>query len=135
MVKTNADNCVIKVLKTSIYPVEAIYGASYVFIDRVYIYLDSKKNSEVEVCLTGKKKLTANKLKEIEGEFMNELLNYVQRLSISKNTKKIREMIIERALYSSVNEDQPGQDDFELDDPLGIAIPWEEKYGDKKDEK
>jgi hypothetical protein len=44
-------------------------------------------------------------------------------------------MIIERALYSSVNEDQPGQDDFELDDPLGIAIPWEEKYGDKKDEK
>lgn len=133
MTKTSENNSLILKLKQDIYPLEAICGASYVFIDKAYIYIDSKKKGEYEVRIKGKEKLTSKKLTEIEGEFMNELLNYVQRLNISKSTGKIREYIVERALYSAVNEEGPAKDDDVLDDPLGIAIPWEEKYGDTND--
>ncbi|MFA6988443.1 MAG: His-Xaa-Ser system protein HxsD [Candidatus Gastranaerophilaceae bacterium] len=131
MTKNNTNNCVNIKLKQSIYPLEAIYGASYVFINRAYIYIDTKDEGEIEISLKGKKELNHQKKRELEGEFMNELLNYVQRINISKNTKKMRESIIDRALYSAINEECPCGDEFELDDPLGIAIPWEEKYGDK----
>lgn len=122
-------------LKTSLYPLEAICGAAYVFIDRAYIYLDQAKEGEIEIKIKGKEDSGEKEQEKLEGEFMNELLNYVQRLNISKHTKKIREYVVERALYSSVNENDLGDDNLEFDDPLGIAIPWEEKYGDQKDEK
>lgn len=114
----------------SIYPLEAIFGASYVFIDRAYIYLDSKQDGVIQVALQGKTDIFDDKT--IAGEFMNELLNYVHRLNISKYNHVIRERVVERALYSSVGENLMDSDEEEFDDPLGIAVPWEEKYGDEK---
>lgn len=114
-------------LDIAIYPKEAIIGASYVFIDRVFVYLDSKKKGAITVTL--KNKNDEEDTKVTEGEFMNELLNYVHRLNISKYNKKIRESIVERALYSSVGNSLIDDEDDDFDDPLGIAVPWEEKYG------
>jgi len=114
-----------------IYPLEAIYGAAYVFVDRAYIFLDNPKKGMIEVSLKPKEGLNAKKSASLAGEFNNELLNYTLRLSLAKYNKKIREYIIERALYASVQSDEQPLDN-ELEDPLGIAVPWEEKYGGRK---
>lgn len=123
------------ILNSKIYPQEAILNASYVFIDRAYIFLDSDAKTEnIRVSFKGKNKLSEKQFKALKGEFMNELLHSSLRYQISKNNKKIREYIIGRALYSAF----PASDlitteklDYQQD-PLGIAMPWEEKYGKKK---
>ena len=128
-------------LNPKIYPLEAIYGTCYVFVDRAYLFLDGNPNKEVKVFLKGKKELNLKELEKLAGEFKNELLNYSLRLSIAKNTKKIRETIVERALFSvlpheeeleKINKSEQINEKTIEDDPLGIAVPWEEKYGKKK---
>lgn len=114
-------------LDLSIYPKEAIMGTAYVFIDKVYVYLDIKEKGKIYVSLKNKDKDAD--IVVTEGEFMNELLNYVHRLNISKYNKKIRESMVERALYSSVGDNMFDDQDDDFEDPLGIAVPWEEKYG------
>jgi len=113
------------------YPMEAIYGAAYVFLSKAYLFLDNKSPEKIEVFLKGKKKFNKKQLEELKGEFLNELLNYTVRINLSKNNKKIREYIISQALYSAFGDDKVNKEDeikYE-DDPLGIAIPWEDKYG------
>jgi len=116
-------------LDTKLYPLESIYAACYVFVDQVYIYLEGI-DDEGQVTVQIKAKDDKVELEVLKGEFLNELLHSVHRINIVKNNKKIREYIVERALYSSIDEEE--DDDLSFDDPLGIAIPWEEKYG--KDE-
>ena len=119
-------------LDTKVYPLEAIYGASYVFIDRAYVFLDSKKANKVEVFLKSKEKVSKKQLEDLSGEFLNELLNYTLRINLSKTNKKIREYIVEQALFAAANTEDDLQESLGYDDdPLGIAIPWEEKYGKK----
>jgi hypothetical protein len=81
-----------------------------------------------------KKKLSKKKLTELEGEFSNELLNYTLRINLAKRNKSIREYIISQALLSAIGEEEAIEEDgtsFQ-DDPLGIAVPWEEKYQEDK---
>jgi len=119
-----------------IYPLEAIYGASYVFIDRAYLFLEPAGKNKVAITFRPKEDAGAKELENITGEFFNELLNYAFRLNLSKENKKIRQHIIEQALFAA---SEPAAEKFsdsglgygEDDDPLGIAIPWEEKYGQK----
>ncbi|MBL7053265.1 MAG: His-Xaa-Ser system protein HxsD [Candidatus Portnoybacteria bacterium] len=116
------------------YPLEVLYGASYVFIDRAYIFLDSQIKDKIEVSLKGKKKLDKKQLEELKGEFLNELLNYTLRINLAKNNKKLREFIVGQALISAYGDDDFIKEDkikYE-DDPLGIAVSWEEKYGKEK---
>lgn len=123
-------------LNSNIYPVEAILNACYVFIDRAYIFLDADSKTEnIKVSFKGKNKPSEEKLESLKGEFMNELLHSALRCKISKNNKRIRDYIIGRALYSPLPDlDSAGSDEklTYQEDPLGIAIPWEEKYGKKK---
>ena len=107
----------------AVYPLEAIYGAAYVFVDRVYIFLSLAKKDVVMVTMTAKEETTKGKLANIEGEFQNELLNASLRMTLAKNNKKIRQHIIERALFSSIGE----EDVWAEDDQVDIAMPWEEK--------
>ncbi|MDY0000456.1 MAG: His-Xaa-Ser system protein HxsD [Polyangia bacterium] len=124
------------------YPMDAVYGASYVFIDRCYVYLD-KKGKGIEVVLRGKEPLDDEALEALCGQFANELLHQVLRARLAKRSGKVREMIVGRALFSAEGSgagfegeleddfDDFGDEDDYLDDPLGIAVPWEEKYGDQ----
>lgn len=127
--KTKKADTLVFSLKTSLYLKEVIVGACYVFIDRVYIHLDSKKKGEIIVEMSPKDNVDKKELEKIKGEFENELLVYAHRVNITKNTGKIRELIVERALYSSIDDSDEESEAF--DDPLGIAVPWEEKYGNK----
>lgn len=115
-------------LNVNVYPLEAIYQTSYVFLDRAYIYLDSPSSKRISVLLKGKKKISSQQLKALKGEFINELLNSSLRLEVSKRSRKIRELIVGRALVSAV---QPPKEASFKKDTLAIATPWEEKYGKK----
>ncbi|MFY9401863.1 MAG: His-Xaa-Ser system protein HxsD [Candidatus Omnitrophota bacterium] len=117
-------------INPSLYPLGAIYGASYVFIDRAYIFLDGDEKKVINIHIKSKKKVSLSALRSLVGEFQNELLNYSFRDKINKSTRKIREAIIERALaVFGPQEDFSEQDSGDyLKDPLGIAIPWEEKH-------
>ena len=120
------------ILSTKIYNLEAILSTCYTFIDRAYIFLDSDtKGEKVTVSLKGKKRLSSKKIEQLKGELMNELLHFSLRHKVNKNNRKIREFIVSRAIYSAL-PDSGEKFDSDLDDPLGIAIPWEEKYGKAK---
>lgn len=129
---TKKKNEIIISLNPEIYPLEAVYGACYVFIDRAYLFLEGNPEKEIKVFIKGKEGLNSKKLEKIAGEFKNEILNYTLRLSIAKNTRKIRETIVERALFSALPHKEIATEEEEEkafeEDPLGIAVPWEEKY-------
>ncbi|MDD3087435.1 MAG: His-Xaa-Ser system protein HxsD [Candidatus Omnitrophica bacterium] len=131
--KLTKDAAVISV-SPALYPIDAIYGASYVFIDRAYIFLDGDEKKNINIYIKSKKKSSSSALRSLVGEFQNELLNYSFRDKINKSNRKVREGIIERALavfgpQEILNEQDSG--DY-LKDPLGIAIPWEEKHAKPK---
>jgi len=120
-------------LNSKITSLEAIYSTCYSFIDKFYIYLDKNKDNFV-VALQLKEGEKASQT-AVEGEFRNELLNNLLREKIAKNNAKIREYILGQALYSSTPSEieeflSKTSEDY-VEDPLGIAIPWEEKTKSK----
>lgn len=86
-------------INPSVYPLEAIYTTCYVFLDRFYLFLD-KEQAKIKVFLKPKEGIRLG-LDACCGEFMNELLNNTLRFLISKKNQKIREMIIQEALFFS----------------------------------
>ena len=117
-----------------LFPLEAVLTASYSFMDFFYLYID-KKGNIFSVSLEPKDE-TNLKPGDIEGQFRNELLHSALRIKISRNNAEIREYIVSQALNSAlplgINEDKVIPKENYLDDPLGIAIPWEEKFGKQK---
>ena len=129
-----------------VYPMEAVMAAAYTFLDRAYVLLDKDK-TDVVVRLWPKEGHAA---RPTEGDFYNELLNEALRLKIAKQNQQVREMVINRALFAATNTNVEEEvldraldsldnlDDLNLDldsdnldfldDPLGIAVPWEEKF-------
>ncbi len=128
-------NSVTVAVNPSVYSLDIVYGASFVYIDRAFVLLDRGDEDHVAVCLTAREASDEGQLLALGGEFANELLTQALRETIAKKTQKVRELIINRALYSTLDSGGAGDvgldedDDLEfLDDPLGIAVPWEEKY-------
>ena len=127
--KTEKKNSsIILFVNPELYPLDVIYSAAYVFLDRAYILLDGDAKKEVLVQLKPKQECDLDKL---GGEFSNELLNYAFYKTQSKKNEKIRNMIIERALLTN-EQDSLIEGDY-VEDPEGIAVPWEEKYGKRGD--
>jgi His-Xaa-Ser system protein HxsD len=127
-------------IKTSIYPLEVIYSAAYSFLDKAYILIDGDPEKELIITISSKGKEDSEILSK---EFGNELINFADYNVRAKETKKLRETIIQRSLLTNdpesfIEEDSDELEDFEFDDdffddPEGIAIPWEEKYGKNPD--
>jgi len=120
-----------------IYPLDVIYSAAYVFLDDFYIILDGDPEKRVIIKLFPKK--TSNKDNEdIEKKFHNELVNYAFYKKQGEKNADIRKSIIQRALLTTEFSLEPEivapecNDYSYIEDPEGIAIPWEEKFGDKK---
>ena len=133
----------------TLYPLDAVYGAAYVFIDRCYVLLDAPDERYLTVELRGREALTAEDLEALAGEFANELLTQTWRHKITERNRLIIETATVQALAGAAGppplESLDGGDDLDdlpeddlldddvFDDPLGIAVPWEEKYGDGKE--
>ncbi len=128
-------------LDAGLYPIEVLYGAAFVLLDRAYVLLDRDgedgRNSRHLVHLRSKTATDEAGLRALAGEFGNELLTQALRRQIVKQNGKLIEDITTRALAGAAGgsapvdflEDDDGLD-F-LDDPLGIAVPWEDKYPKK----
>jgi His-Xaa-Ser system protein HxsD len=121
----------------TVYPLEAIYGGAYLFVDRCFVFLSRPRAQVVNVRLTSREPASAGELDALAGEFMNEILSQSTRLRLSHATARIREYYTAAALRAAASA--PSVDDLlaELDaeelgdDPLEISVPWEEKHGNK----
>lgn len=138
-------NQVLIPVSSKIYPLEAIYAATYVFLDHYYVFLDEDKNGKIVITLKGKEKMNKKQLADIGGELYNELLSDSLRYQISKNNQKIRESIVGRAIIGAIGDrevekeleakkshrkiKEESEEEIEewKGDTAGIAIPWEKK--------
>lgn len=131
----------------SIYSLEVIMGAAYVFVDRCFLLLDRTADGRVNVAFTPKPGAAPEVVESIAGEFQNELLAQALRARLGERHEKVREALVARALFGAAPEQAPSApapatdeqlglearflpaaDDDYLEDPLGIAVPWEEKF-------
>jgi His-Xaa-Ser system protein HxsD len=122
-----------------LYPLTALYGASYIFIDRCYVFLARPDETRVSITLAWKKGAPPDgALRDLAGEFMNELLSCAWRAKINEESRSIIEAVTAQAFAGAMGP--PSLDDLEkfdfsedsFEDPLGIAMSWEDKYGKKK---
>ncbi len=125
------------------YPEETVALSCYKFLDNFYFKLagDDKKII-VEVFSRGDEVKMSQK--RFEESFYTELNHNLVRISVAKENKKLREMIVFQSFFSALPErekeklilDEKGEKEtFKFDDPLGIAVPWEKKYGDQPKKK
>ena len=126
----------------SLYPLEALYGAAYVFIDRCYVFLDRPDPKTLRVVLTPKQlgeDDAAEALRAMVGELANEPVSAAWRHQITQENRAQIESVTMQAISGAMGP--PSLDDLEdfdfteeaFEDPLGIAMSWEEKYAKKKD--
>ena len=124
-------------LDEGLYPKDAIYGAAYVFIDRCYVHLDRAGDRRIKVTLRSKKGAPLDS-QACAGELQNELLAQAWRRQILDENRQLVEAITTKALGGAAGP--PGLDELlamdigeatAFDDPLGIAMSWEEKYKKK----
>jgi His-Xaa-Ser system protein HxsD len=124
-----------------LYPPDAVYGTAFTFIDRCYVHLDRRAGGrlEVELRLKGAGAGAANPNHLVE-EFRNELLGQSFRQRLVEQNRAFIASIASRALGSASAapdgsiDDLLATDEAAFEDPLGIAMSWEEKYAKKKDE-
>ncbi|HEY3358860.1 MAG TPA: hypothetical protein VGQ83_36765 [Polyangia bacterium] len=134
-------------LDLGVYPLEVVMGSGYVFIDRCYVFIDKTASDKARVVLGRKPVTPPEAMPGIAGDFQNELLSQALRLQIGARHDRLREVLVTRALFGAAPELDEGADttlgdidaelagsphvpadsDDYLDDPLGIAVPWEQK--------
>jgi len=121
------DNFVRISVNPTLYPLEVIYSAAYIFINRAYVMIDGNPKEEVFVQLRPKDNVD---LESLGREFNNELLNYMTYLYRSIRSQNIREAMVQSALganaQTSITESRTTEASY-LDDPENIAKPWKPK--------
>jgi His-Xaa-Ser system protein HxsD len=127
----------------SLYPLPAVYGAAYVFIDRCYVLLDRPAAGRIRVTLARKDppaaeaddETRAEALRTLVGELANELLACAFRHQLAQDNRVLVETVTMQAMAGAMGPPSLADlADFDftddaLDDPLGIAQSWEEKHG------
>lgn len=141
-------------VQVPVYGIDAVYKASYTFLDRAYIRLEGDPGGTISVKIRLKNEAIGSLLESIAGEFENELIHQALRARVSSANQKIREYIVTRALASAEGaaascagnspEGAPPEsvldEDLEKEiekllaeveqqggsDPLKITVPWQE---------
>jgi His-Xaa-Ser system protein HxsD len=125
------ERCVHLHVDEELFPLDAIYGAAYLFVDRCYLFLSRPADKQVDVRLRTKEEADEAALEALAGEFANELLNQVLRFRVGQSTARIREYTMAKAFFSnqrssSIDDLLAELDAEELeDDPLEIEVPWQ----------
>ncbi len=119
----------------SIYPKDAVFGAAYTLLDRCFVHID-REGTKLQVKLRAKPG-AALSTELLAGEFEAEALAQTWRRDIVRESQALIESVTTRALAGAAGP--PGLDDLldedlgdlgdAFDDPLGIAVSWEDKYG------
>jgi His-Xaa-Ser system protein HxsD len=126
------------VIDAQAYPLQALYGAAYIFLDRCYVFIDRPAADRFRITLSAKQAVEETEaLRQLVGEFANELLSCAWRHQVTQDNRVAIETVTVQAIAGAMGE--PSLDDLAdfdftdeaLDDPLGIAQSWEEKHGRK----
>jgi His-Xaa-Ser system protein HxsD len=145
-----ADASVALSIDASTYGLEALYASSYAFLDRAYVLLDRPSPERYRVTLAPKRSEgeVRAQLTQLAGEFANELLAAAYRQRLHADNRALVESVTMRAVAGALGppagspgggETAPSLEELEafdfsaeaFEDPLGIAMSWEEKYGKK----
>src|SRR5690349_3812326 len=138
---STSDRSVSMVIDAEVYPLQALYGASYIFLDRCYVFIDRPESGRYRITLSAKQPVDElEALRRLIGEFANELLSCAWRHQVTQDNRVAIETVTVQAIAGAMGE--PSLDDLAdfdftdeaLDDPLGIAQSWEEKHGRKAPE-
>ena len=127
-----SDQTIRYIIDETIYPLDAIYGASYLFVDRCFLFFNRVEDQKIEIHMKSKGSAS---LEDLLGEFCNELLNQVIRFRLGESTAKIREYYMARAFLSHPAQNSIDALLAELDaeeleeDELEISVPWEQGDG------
>jgi His-Xaa-Ser system protein HxsD len=115
-----------------LYAVDAVYSASYLFVDRCYVFLARPSEKKIRLRLRAKDEgSTTQKMEALAGEFANELLNSQLRFRLGRSTAAIREQYMARAFFGEQKSSTIAELLAELDaeemaeEPLEISVPWE----------
>jgi hypothetical protein len=126
----------------AVYPRAAIQGAAVVQLARAWVRLATPAPGRTRLTLRPKQGAGDGELAALGGEVLNELLHQALRLDVGARTEKLRELVIGKAAMAAESAVEapppapapPDEPVAFVDDPLGIAKPWEERFGAKKDE-
>src|SRR5215475_1771334 len=88
----------------AVYPLPAVYGAAYVFIDRCYVLIDRPQAGQYRVTLAAKKagKNVGSGLGALVEEFANELLSCAWRHQITTNNRTALEAVTAQTLAGAL---------------------------------
>ena len=110
-----------------LYGIVAIFKTCYAFMGYCYVYLDYVDDKYIKVII--KKKDGKDVPPNFAEEFLNELVNQRLRVDINKETGRIREMLVAKALLgvglkarlpADIETAQPLTDDY-IADELNIS--------------
>ena len=120
------DNTVLRFNK-DLYPKEAVMKAAYHFIDRCYLHVDVIDSAFV-IQITAKDDQV---ISNISNEFENELLAQAVRYQVFSQTHVLREVLMARAMSSTITGDNTelskGENLDNLDQLENILKDWFEK--------
>jgi His-Xaa-Ser system protein HxsD len=101
-VHKNKGNVIISV-NPKLYPLDTIFSAAYIFIDKAYVIVDGDPNEEIIVQLKAKDKKTD--LQELGKQFNNELINYSFYAVQTARNMPIRAAMVQRAFFTQAQQE------------------------------
>jgi len=150
--------CVLRI-NPDIYPLRVVYSCAYVFLDKAYIFLDGDPRKEILIRIKAKNGKGAHTIaEEFLNELLSASLRYQISRENKKLRERIvgaALISVSRAPLQPLdksashspdrlnrhaamnwghvknirNYGQRQTKEEKIEDPLGIAIPWEEKHG------
>ena len=90
-----------------IYSLKIVYSAAYILIDKAFIVLDGDPEKEIIVEIRRKKENQS--LRELTGEFNEELLNYAVHYSKLAENSEFRNTILQKIANIPVKNDNQTQ--------------------------
>ena len=106
-----------------LYSKEAFLKAAYNFTDCAYVHLGVTENT-----YTVKIEMKEEQEEILEQEFLNEMITQMVRLNIAEKTKNIRELLLARALSSTVIDEKYNEEPVKYNDNIDdILKDWFEE--------
>jgi His-Xaa-Ser system protein HxsD len=131
-----SENSAVFRVNPKIYPVDVVYSAAYIMIDRAFILLDGDPEKEIEIMIQCKK--PGQEIKTLVQEFNEELLNYSVYKVQSEKNKDLREILLKRVLITNevincMKELEKEMFLKNMEDPENIFKPWDAKEDEQPD--
>lgn len=93
------ENYILFSINPKIYSLDIIRAAAYILLDKAYILLDG--NPEEKILVEIRPKSKEHSPQTLAMEFNNELLNYSVYKAQSEKNKGIRELLLQRILFTN----------------------------------